>query len=556
MISHVRRSIVVGLCLAVCAFTAKSTVNADNLSDLQTHAIANGSSPAAHWGWAPENYTQWGSHSNRLIPVYTYGTKGTGSAIDIDGYIGANSLYRDREAVERLYGYVPDRTVSATAEYMDQTDVYWIQRAALEAGRKHIFLVIFDGMDWQTTRAASIYNLQRVAYTEGRGEGTHFQDYTAAGTSQFAFMVTAPHNDGTDVDVDAQTVKNPGGTVLSGYDAVRGGPSPWTLGTDPQYLVSEPKKATDRHVYADSSSAATSMTTGIKTYNNAITVDTHGKHIETIAHLTQARGYKVGVVSSVPISHATPASAYAHNVERNDYQDLTRDMLGLPSISHPGEPLPGLDVVIGGGYGDVHEENKAQGMNFVPGNLYLTDEDLARVDVNNGGKYVVVQRTSGVRGNEALAQAAQRSASDGKRLLAFYGNGNAKGHLPFQTADGDFQPVLGRTKKTEQYSAADIAENPTLAEMTTAALTALQPSEKGFWLMVEPGDVDWANHDNNLDNSIGAVNSGDAAVKVITEWVEQHSNWQESLLIVTADHGHYLFLDRAELLIAAPVATQ
>lgn len=50
----------------------------------------------------------------------------------------------------------------------------------------------------------------------------------------------------------------------------------------------------------------------------------------------------------------------------------------------------------------------------------------------------------------------------------------------------------------------DITENPTPAEMTTAALTVLQKREKGFWLMVEAGDVDWANHDNNIDTSIGA----------------------------------------------------
>jgi len=84
--------------------------------------------------------------------------------------------------------------------------------------------------------------------------------------------------------------------------------------------------------------------------------------------------------------------------------------------------------------------------------------------------------------------------------------------------------------------------------MTTAALTVLEKNPKGFWLMVEAGDVDWANHDDNIDNSIGAVNSGDAAVKAITDWVEQHSNWMESLLIVTADHGHYLVLEKPELL--------
>ncbi|MCA9145204.1 MAG: alkaline phosphatase [Planctomycetales bacterium] len=527
----------------------------DHLRDLQERAIKNGKSDAAHWGWNAENYTLWGSHSARLIPVYTFGTKGAGSGIDLHDYIGANSVYRDQAAVEQLYGYLPERTVSPVADYMDQTDVFRIQRAALEAGKKHIILVVFDGMDWQTTRATSIYNLQRVAYNEGRGQGTHFQEYTAGGTSQFGFMVTAPHNDGTDIDLDAQIVKNPGGKVRSGYDPARGGPNPWTPGVDPQYLVSEPKKATDRHAYTDSSSSATSMTAGIKTYNNAITLDWQGKPVDTIAHLAQAQGYKVGVVSSVPISHATPACAYAHNVHRSDYQDLTRDMLGLPSISHPEKPLAGLDVVVCCGYGDIHEKSSGQGKNFVPGNAYLTDEDLASADANNGGPYVVAQRTGDVRGSESLAKAASQAAEQGKRLLGFFGVGTAKGHVPFQTANGDFQPVAGRTKKAEKYTDADVFENPTLAEMTKAALTVLQRSDKGFWLMVEPGDVDWANHDNNLDNAIGAVNSGDAAVKVITDWVEQHSNWQETVLIVTSDHGHYLFLDRPELLITPTSAT-
>ena len=87
--------------------------------------------------------------------------------------------------------------------------------------------------------------------------------------------------------------------------------------------------------------------------------------------------------------------------------------------------------------------------------------------------------------------------------------------------------------------------------MTAAALDVLSNRPEGFWLMVESGDVDWANHDDNLDNSIGAVNSGDAAVRVITDWVERHSNWNETVLIVTADHGHYLVLDRPEDLIAS-----
>ena len=156
-------------------------------------------------------------------------------------------------------------------------------------------------------------------------------------------------------------------------------------------------------------------------------------------------------------------------------------------------------------------------------------------------------RPPGIQGGPHLHQAAAVAAQNHERLLGFYGV--PSGHLPFRTADGDYTPTLGRTKKAEKYSPADIDENPTLAEMTSAALTVLEKREKGFWLMVEAGDVDWANHDNNIDASIGATLSGDAAVKIITDWVEQHSNWNETVLIVTADHGHYLCIDRPELLI-------
>ena len=148
-----------------------------------------------------------------------------------------------------------------------------------------------------------------------------------------------------------------------------------------------------------------------------------------------------------------------------------------------------------------------------------------------------------------LMAATDKAVSSNQRLLGFFGNGKAKGHLPFATADGDFNPTIGRTNKAESYTATDLAENPTLADMTAAALTVLGKNPKGFWLMVEAGDVDWANHDNNLDNSIGAVNSGDRAFQVITAWVEKHSNWQETVVIVTADHGHYLWLDQPDGLI-------
>lgn len=534
------------LLLAGCGVAPVPT--GDRLRDLQAHAIYAGRAEFGHWGRDPGNYTAWGTHSNRLIPVYTFGTLGAGSGIDLTSFTDANSPYRREEELKRIYGRLPSHTLNPEADYCDQTNLFDLQLAAFNAGKKHIFLLIFDGMDWQTTQAAAIVRTGQVPYTEGRGTGLHFQDYTANGTTQYGWMCTSPHNAGTEVDVNTQTVKNPGGVMFGGYDVASGGATPWAIATDLGYPISEPKDKARTHAYTDSSCSASSMTAGIKSYNNAVNVDYAGNPVVTIAHLFQEQGYAVGAVTSVPISHATPAAAYAHNVFRDDYQDLTRDMLGLKSISHPEQPLPGLDVLIGGGFGEERSKDKGGGQNFVPGNVYLTAADLQSVDVRHGGRYVTAVRTPGVKGSDALLQAATQAAETRQRLLGFYGVGAYKGHLPFQTADGDFQPTVGRTGKAETYSAADLQENPTLAEMTTAALAVLSSHDR-FWVMIEAGDVDWANHDNNLDNSIGAVFSGDAAVKVVTDWVEAHSNWEESLLIVTADHGHYLHLTKPELLL-------
>ncbi len=547
------------LILCLCLLTATPSLAADHLRDLQTAAIKNGQSPVAHWGVDPKNYKEWGTHSNRLIPIYTFGTLGAGEGVDLCSYLGKNSPYRSEAKLKAIYGRVPSNTLNPSAEYCDQTDLAAMQRAAFKAGKKHVILMIFDGMDWQTTRAAAIYNERRVCYSEGRGTGTHFQNYTANGTTQFGFMCVAPHNDGTDTDVDTQTVANPGGKYPGGYNVAKGGPFPWSPPSDDIYYLTGrgfSGKGKAEHPYPDSANTAQAMTSGVKSYNNSINVDYAGHHVQPIAHEVQAAGFAVGAVTSVPISHATPACSYAQNVDRDDYQDLTRDLLGLPSSAHPTKPLRGLDVLIGGGFGDTakktgdpEKKTQGQGKNFVPGNIWLTEADRQTIDVANGGRYVVAERTPHANGQESLHAAAEKAASSSRRLLGVFGVGTLKGHLPFATADGDFRPTVGRSDKAESYSRSDLVENPTLADMTAAALTVLGKNKKGFWLMIEAGDVDWANHDNNLDNSIGAVNSGDRAFRVITDWVEQHSSWNEAVVIVTADHGHYMWLSCPEGLI-------
>ncbi len=497
-------------------------------------------------------------HSNRLIPAYTFGRK-----IDLKSVAGPNSVYRDADRLAKLYGTLPPHTLNPSAEYFDQSDFHTLQEDAVAKGVKHVFIVWFDGMDWDTTRAAAIAKSGKV-YDQGKGSGLTFQDYDAEGSAQFGYYVTSPTHDKSTRDPDTQTVKiDLEKSLPGGYDPRFGGHNPWTPGEltakVPAYVQGDGASKAAReeaarlggviHAVTDSAPSAAEFASGVKSFNDGINVAEDGRLVETLfAKLQREQGWKVGTVTSVPFNHASPAAMYARDVDRDDYQDIAREMLGLDGIiqsSGRGTRLPGLDVVMGAGYGTVISDASAklQGKNAAKGqNLYIADDDLKAINEKNGGKYVVVTTQLEVKGDDALAMAAEKAASEDKRLFAFFGTNTS--HLPFRTADGDYRTAAGIKGTRESYSLDDIQENPKLADMTRAALKVLS-AKKGepFALFVEAGDVDFALHDNNLDNAVGAVISGDDAVRVVIEWVEQNSNWDDSILIVTADHGHYLVID-------------
>jgi alkaline phosphatase len=540
----------VAVMLFLCG--AANCLAEDHVRALQAEAVRSGKAAWGHWGPDAAKYSSWTSHSNRLIPVYSFG-------MTLDDVEGESSVYRDRDRLEKLYGFRSNSTLNPQAPYFDQTDIYRLQKLAVERGKKRIILVVFDGMDWWTTYAAAIHKSGAVGYREGRGTGLYFQDYRGADTD-FGYMVTSPHCDGAKTNVNSQTISGVGKT-RGGFDCLLAGDTPWALAKDPLYLISKAKER--KHAYTDSSSSATSMVAGIKTYNDAVNVDWRGRRVPTIAHALQEQGFAIGVVTSVPICHATPACAYSQNVHRDDYQDLTRDLLGLPSISNPVEPLSGVDLLFGAGWGVNTDKDDAQGKNFVAGNKYLTADDRRAIDVEHGGKYVVAERTKGERGGDVLARAASEAIERKLRLFGFFGT--KAGHFPFRTADGGFDPTISLTwkdkvgavpVKAEAYTSADIEENPTLAQMATTALDVLAKKSESFWLLIEPGDVDWANHANNIDNSIGAVISGDEAFRAVTDWIEARGGWDDSVVILTADHGHYLVLDKPEVLLPPQAVTE
>ncbi len=546
----------------------------DRLRAMQTEYVANPSQKVArayHFGsqGPGDIFSNHTSHSNRLVAVYLFGRKG-----DLKSITGANSRYRSADEVRKIYGFLPENTVNPHAEYADQSDLYRVQKEAVARGVKHLFIVWFDGMDWPTTQAAAIARSGRV-YTEGKGAGLLFQDYDAGGAAQYGFVVTSPTHDRNTPDVNTQTVAIPTNSLGGGDDARSAGPKPWDLGPlgpkAPGYLKGSSANAADRagvkaagrvmHAYTDSSQSAAEMISGVKAYNNGLNVTDDGRLVTTLFHELQDQGWKVGTVTSVPFDHASPAAMYARNVHRDDYQDLAREMLGLPGImqqARGAQQRSGLDVVMGTGYG-ITSESKAmapQGKNWVPGHIYIADPDLAAIDARSGGKYVVVHTEPGVDGGRAIQQAAEQAAGKSLRLFGLFGR-KGLDHLPYQTADGRYDPAPsigrgGRPFAAEKYTAEDRLEQPTLAKMTEAALTVLaRRPDQPFALFIESGDVDFALHANNLDNAVGAVYSGEDAVRTVIQWVEKNSNWDESLLLVSSDHGHYLVIDDAQAIAGA-----
>jgi alkaline phosphatase len=451
---------------------------------------------------------------------------------------------------------------------------------------KNVILMIGDGMGWEMARAAAVakgYN-----YTSGKGQGLSFQtldNYALATTYGTTVApgngVFSTSNSALDNSISMtgaspvlpgfkfQPKFNPGnkpsgGTEnlsadavgnLVGYDPVRGGINPWTPGNDPAYI---------KYSYPDSANTATTLYTGVKSYNNAISVDIFEKPLETILTTAADAGKSTGIVTSVPIDHATPGAAAANVNRRNKYD---ADFPSLDNILQQELRVYQPTVILGGGHPltGAGSESLPMGVEAPTKFEYITKSTYAELSKNpNGNRY---DYTFLERGKDAAAKLAMTASkldpNKSDRLLGLYGARGQEGNLPVSTANGDYsntglsifslfssqgkkpdtvRPLLpGETDKS--FIAREINENPTLQDLTKAALEVLSKDKDGFWLMVEGGDIDWAAHDDNLDNLIGTVLDFDKAVQTTIDWIKNNGGWENNLLIVTADHDHYLTLN-------------
>jgi alkaline phosphatase len=453
---------------------------------------------------------------------------------------------------------------------------------------RNTILMIGDGMGWELARAAAIQksiaqgksgkNLQDF-YTQGRGTGLKMQTLTGYALSTTYGTTIADNNgkySGNNSALDdskkltgASQVRpgfkfNPqfnGGKGdlpagnLVGYDPVKGGAKPWLLGTDREYIKAS---------YPDSANTATTLYTGVKSYNNAIGVDIYERPLTSILKTAATMGKSTGLVTSVPIDHATPGAAAA-NVNRRAKYDLNApDATPLDNILQQELRIYQPTVLLGGGH-PLSNVKKPLPTGVEPDHTYISESTYRELSTHpDSNIYKYTFRERGVNAVQTLIKTAARiDPNQGQRLLGVYGARGQNGNIPVSSANRDYSNTgldlfkvhstrglspdtdrpLGTNETNAQFIQRERNENPTLNDLTNAALTVLGKDPDGFWLMIEGGDVDWSAHDNNLDNLIGTVLDFDRSVGTVIAWIKKHGGWERNQLIVTADHDHYLTLN-------------
>jgi alkaline phosphatase len=229
----------------------------------------------------------------------------------------------------------------------------------------------------------------------------------------------------------------------------------------------------------DSAAASSSWGGGVRVTNGKLNFSDSGQEHMPIWQKMKNAGKKVGCVTTVPITHATPAGFCITSKSRGEQAEIAEKYLGLR-----------FDVMMGGG--DKYFNNRKDGRN-----LYKEFRDAG---------YFVVNDATGL------------GMIDGsKPVLGVFANEG----LPYEV--DRISDVNLRTKV------------PSLAKMTMHAIGMMKNNKKGFCLQVEGGKVDWAAHANDSAGLIYDQLAFDEAVKTVIDFAEQDGN---TLVIITSDHGN------------------
>lgn len=290
----------------------------------------------------------------------------------------------------------------------------------------------------------------------------------------------------------------------------------------------------------DSAGTMTAIMTGVKTKAGVIGVNEKiirgdcasikNNSLVTALELAEIAGKKTGIVSTTRVTHATPAATYAKAPERN-WEDIS--------------DMP--DLAIKQGCIDIADQ-LVNFENLLEGNVYggKNHKNIDGIDVIMGGG-----RRHFLRKKKADNTADRKSKKEGDRTdnRNLVKEWQAKYPLGSYIIDQAGFDNLDKLKKKpnkllalfseshmryEADRANDRLGEPSLAEMTTKAISILSNNKQGYFLMVEAGRIDHAHHAGNAFNALNDTVAFSKAVQAAVDITNQDN----TLIIVTADHSH------------------
>ncbi len=234
----------------------------------------------------------------------------------------------------------------------------------------------------------------------------------------------------------------------------------------------------------DSAAGGTALASGHKTKNGAIGVLADlTTPCTSISDWAQQAGVAVGVATNVAITHATPASFYGHQKDRNMYWEIGQDLC-----------KSGYDFFAGA---DFHTPNTKDGQPSL-----REQAKAAGYTILTGG-YKEYQK----KGRKADKLILLQSDYQNEKL--------GSDHIPY---------ALDQDKN-----------DLTLEQITRAGINYLMSKQKnGFFFQIEGGMIDYACHRNDIGNAINEVLDFDKAIRVAYEFYEQHPD--ETIIVISADH--------------------
>ncbi len=278
---------------------------------------------------------------------------------------------------------------------------------------------------------------------------------------------------------------------------------------------------------ADSAPTAVAMTTGVKSYNGTLGV-TQGANIKDCAtakangttslwEIAEDEGMATGVISTARLTHATPAATYAETTERDWESDKDVSAEGKASgcidiasqfIAWQSAHGDGFDVAMGGGRS-----------NFLPSTA--ADPEYASQRGNRTDGRNLVEEWKAGSANRAFI-------TDKAGFDAFNWNGDGQVLGLFEPSHMQYD--LDRPK--------DGKGEPSIADMTRAAITRLSRNPNGYVMMIEGGRVDHGLHASDAQRALGDAAALDDAIATAVAMTDP----RETLIVVTADHSHTLII--------------